>query len=69
LPVSTASGRAAAPIHLRAKAGAIAITPDGKTLYVTNPDDDTVTPINTGTNAVGQPIHVRGEAEAIVITP
>ena len=53
--------------------GKIAITPDGKTAYVTT--GSTVTPINTATNKPGTPIHFAGPARGpgigaqIVITP
>jgi hyaluronoglucosaminidase len=36
--------------------GAIAITPDGKTVYVPNWDAGTVTPISTTTNKAGPAI-------------
>jgi DNA-binding beta-propeller fold protein YncE len=47
----------------------MAITPDGKTLYVSRdgPADGAVIPVSTATNRAGQPIPVA--AEDIVITP
>ena len=47
----------------------IAITPDGKTLYVEG--SDTITPISTATNTPGQPIRPvsSGYPREIVITP
>jgi YVTN family beta-propeller protein len=48
---------------------AIAITPDGKTAYVTNADSGTVTPISTATNRPGKPIKVGREPVGIAITP
>jgi YVTN family beta-propeller protein len=36
--------------------GGIAITPDGKTVYVVSMGSNTVTPIATATNAPGEPI-------------
>ena len=48
----------------------IAITPDGKTAYVTNTFPmSTVVPITTATNKVGKPIKVASGAEGIAITP
>jgi DNA-binding beta-propeller fold protein YncE len=38
----------------------IAVTPDGKTAYVTFPGSGTVTPISTATNTPGRPIHLGG---------
>jgi YVTN family beta-propeller protein len=48
---------------------AIAITPDGKTAYVTNNDSETVTPIATATNTAGPPIAAGHEPYDIAITP
>ena len=50
----------------------MAITSDGKTLYVTNYEGrpvDTIVPISTATNTPGPPIHVGSPAEALAITP
>jgi hyaluronoglucosaminidase len=48
---------------------AIAITPDGKTVYVTNPDDGTVTPIRTATGTALKPVKVAFDPVAMAITP
>ena len=48
---------------------AIAITPDGKTAYVTNIGSGTVTPIATATNTAGTPIPVGSDPDAIAFTP
>ena len=48
---------------------AIAITPDGKTIYVANWRVDTVTPITTATNTAGKPIKVGKAPVGIAITP
>jgi DNA-binding beta-propeller fold protein YncE len=47
---------------------AIAITPDGKTVYAAA--QDKVVPISTATNKPGQPIRLRyGLPDGLVITP
>jgi YVTN family beta-propeller protein len=50
---------------------AVAITPDGKTAYVTNGASGTVTPIDVATNMLGKPIKISGGpgADAIAISP
>jgi DNA-binding beta-propeller fold protein YncE len=45
----------------------MAVTPDGKTLYVAG--SDTITPISTATNTPGQPIRVRNSAGNMTVTP
>jgi YVTN family beta-propeller protein len=57
------------PIKVGVRPAAIAITPDGKTAYVTNLLSSTVTPIATATNTPGKPIKVPRLPEAIAITP
>jgi YVTN family beta-propeller protein len=47
----------------------MAITPDGKTIYVLNPRSGTVTPISTATNTAGKPIRAGHFPFAIAITP
>jgi YVTN family beta-propeller protein len=49
--------------------GAIAITPDGRTAYVTNSGSGTVTPIRTATNTALPSIKTGRSAVTIVITP
>src|SRR5215467_3858033 len=73
-PINTATGIPGTPIHVwrghlgDLSVGQIAITPDGKTAYVTGPG--TVIPINTATNTPGPPIHIPGGyIRAIAITP
>jgi len=79
-PVSTATGRPGKVITVGAALGpeaataAIALTPNGKTLYVgTNSDaygeDDTVTPVSTATGKVGKAIRVGEGIDTIAITP
>ena len=42
---------------------------DGRTVYVANPDGDTITPISTSTEEPGQPIIVGRAPEAMAVTP
>ena len=49
-----------APITVGAHPLGVAITPDGATAYVTNTNDNTVTPISVATNTPGAPIPVGG---------
>jgi len=68
-PIRTATNTALRPIKAGASANAIAITPDGKTAYVTNEFSGTVTPIRTATNTALRPIKAGLRPDAIAITP
>jgi YVTN family beta-propeller protein len=71
-PVNTATNRPGKPIKVGADPQGIAVTPDGKTVYVTNPaphSGSTVTPIRTATNTPGKPIKVGGYPVAIAFAP
>jgi YVTN family beta-propeller protein len=46
-----------------------AITPNGRTAYVTNASSDMVTPIRTATNTAGKAASVGSDPSAIAITP
>jgi sugar lactone lactonase YvrE len=69
--VDTSSGKVGATIALakNSQPDAIAITPNGATLYAASAIFDNVTPITTATGAVGKPIKVGVYPEAIAITP
>ena len=77
VPVNTATNTPGQPIQvvggpnsptIADNVGKIAITPDGKTAYVTT--GSSVTPISTATNTPGTPIHVSGARyQTIAITP
>jgi hypothetical protein len=56
IPISTATNTAGTPIRVRGMSGEVAITPDGKTVYVAGMN--TVTPINTATGRPGTPIYI-----------
>ena len=49
--------------------GAMAITPDGKTVYVAHTDGNTVTPIRVATNTAGRAIKAGPTPGDIEITP
>lgn len=69
IPIQIRTGYLGPPIHVGHNPGGMAITPDGKTLYVANEHSGTVTPIQTATNATLRPIRVGRMPGAIVITP
>src|SRR5262249_23536337 len=68
VPIRTATNRPGKPIRLVID-GAVAVTPDGKTIYIGR--GGTVTPISTATNTPGKPIHIRTRASPFgtAITP
>jgi DNA-binding beta-propeller fold protein YncE len=72
-PINTATGTPGKPIRLIHGASDIAITPDGKTVYVGSGGGDGrpgyVTPINTATGTPGAPIRVSAGAGTMAITP
>src|SRR2546425_1131715 len=69
-PIATASNTAGAPITVGGFPFGIAITPDGRTAYVTNDSPGgTVTPIATASNTAGAPITVGSLPRGIAITP
>jgi YVTN family beta-propeller protein len=68
-PIRTATSTALKPIAVGQDPRALAITPDGTTIYVTNYQSGTVTPIRTATNTALAPIRVGGNPWAIAIAP
>jgi YVTN family beta-propeller protein len=71
-PINVATNTAGTPIvvgPLGSEFTATAITPDGKTAYVSNRVSGSVTPINVATNTAGTPIKVGSGPEGIAITP
>jgi YVTN family beta-propeller protein len=74
-PIDTAVNTAGKPIRIGTSdtggcdADVIAITPDGKTAYVTNYSDGTVIPISTAANTAGPPIKTGKNPSYIAITP
>ena len=57
-PINVATNKPGTPIKIPGYPGEIAITPNGKTVYVERRPADTVTPIATATNKAGKPIVV-----------
>src|SRR5690348_2261223 len=68
-PIRTATNTALKPIAVGQDPRAMAITPDGATIYVTNYQSGTVTPIRTATGTALAPIRVGGNPWAIAIAP
>ena len=71
-PISTAADKAGPPIGVSPGPCALAITPDGKTVYVAHYDagaGNTVTPISTATNKAGKDIKVGSGPVFAAITP
>jgi YVTN family beta-propeller protein len=70
VPVSTATGAVGKPIIVPGAPNLMAITPNGKTLYVLSiggPGPQDVIPVNTATNTAGPAIHTGLQPEAIAI--
>jgi DNA-binding beta-propeller fold protein YncE len=71
-PISTATNTPGTPVKVTAdklpEGNSLAITPDGKTIYIISGNGSTVTPITIATNTAGKPVNVKG-AQEIVITP
>ena len=68
-PISTITKMPGKPIRVARGTTAIAVRPDGKTVYVADWRADTVTPITTATGTPGKPIKVGKEPFALVIAP
>ena len=67
-PISTATNVPGRPIRVDCGPYFLAITPDGKTVWVAS-GERTVTPIATATNTLGKPIKFRGAIKAIAVSP
>jgi DNA-binding beta-propeller fold protein YncE len=68
VPVRAGTDAAARPIRV-SSAGALAMAAAGRTVYVANPDGDTITPISTATDRPGPPIVVGPSPDAMAVTP
>jgi DNA-binding beta-propeller fold protein YncE len=64
-PISTATNLPRRPIRVACDPYAVAVTPDGKTVWVGS--RNWVTPISTATNTAGKPIKFRGSLVAMVV--
>ena len=67
-PISTATNTPGTPIRVGCDPYFLAITTDGKTVWVAN-GERTITPIATATNTPGKPIKFRGVIRAIAVSP
>ena len=68
--IATATNTAGPPITVGSQPFGIAVTPDGKAVYVANFSSGSVTPISTATNTAGTPIVIGATAAIdIAITP
>lgn len=68
-PINIATNTSGSLISVGTSPFDIAITPDGKTAYVTNGFDTTVTPIDIATNTPGTAINVTSRPFGIAIAP
>jgi hyaluronoglucosaminidase len=68
-PIRTADNTPGKPIKVGASRDAIAVTPDGRTVYVASQDTSTVTPIPTATDTPGKPLKVGRLPRVIATTP
>jgi len=66
VPVATATDQPAKPVSVGELASGLAITPDGKTLYIADSKSNEVTPIATATSTAGQPIST-GDAGPVAV--
>ena len=64
-PISTATNLPRRPIRVACDPYAVAVTPDGKTVWVGS--RNWITPISTATNTAGKPIKFRGAFVAMVV--
>lgn len=69
IPMQLRTGRLGRPVHVRRDPEAMAITPDGRTLYVASDTSGTVTPIRTATWTALRPIRAGQQPGAIAVTP
>lgn len=57
------------PDGIASVSGPLALSPDGGTLWVVNPDANTITPIDTRALTAGSPLPVGGEPWSVAVTP
>jgi YVTN family beta-propeller protein len=69
LTPATPAAAAGSPIPTGNGPSSVAITPDGRTAYVTNRASNSVSPINVATAQAGAPIAVGTTPEAVAVTP
>ena len=69
VPISLVTGVAGKPIPVGRQPAALAVTPNGKTLYVASYTSSTVTPVDTATGVPGKPITAGDGPDALAVTP
>jgi YVTN family beta-propeller protein len=67
--ITTATGAVSAPITVGNAPNEMAITPDGKYVYVTNNDDGTVSVITTATGVVSATLAVGKRPAGVATCP
>lgn len=69
VPIKVATGKLGAPVNIGGGyPAAMAVSPSGKTLYVTDSSADSVIPVSTSTNTAGPAITVGADPDAIAVT-
>lgn len=68
-PVDLATGKALPPIHVGNAPTAVAVSPDGATVYVANSSSGSVTPISVVAGTAGTPVGVDGSPQALAFAP
>ncbi len=73
-PIVTATNTALAPIKVGSRPDEVLAAPDGRTLYVLNLDEGTITPVRTATGTALHPIRVPGAGtgeggDSMAVTP
>lgn len=70
-PIATSDGSlgASIPVTNNGELTAFAVTPDGSTLFATDPTTDTVYPIDLSSQVVGSPITLSHSPQAVAVTP
>ena len=68
-PIDLSNNTAETPITVGGGPWSIAVTPDSKTVYVGNSNDNTVTPIDVATGTAGAAITGVGVPRSLAITP
>ena len=69
VPITLASGTAGTPIAVAGTPGELALTPDGKTLFVGQAAGNSVVPIDVATDTAGTPIAIASLVRSLAVTP
>ncbi len=68
-PVATATGRPGRPIPVGSFPDALAVTPDGRTLFASSETGNNVTPVSLPADMAGRPIRAGPNPQALAVTP